>query len=707
MAIVLVRNIMSSKRHYDKIYFYILLLAFIILLNLSSITYAQPLPYQYQNYYLYRDLFSPLPFPLFGSFPNASISPVNNLCVPYVPFIPPAFEFNNPLYFTFPNNMLSVPSITISDKIVPFSPYTLLTPGSSWFISPQSYPMYGNFSGLLASPINSTFMSFPSYNPYPYGFTGYPSRPAPYTTGPAPYTTGFTPYTTGPGMYATGFNLYSTGPAPYTTGPIPFSSTLSSPINTINLPSFPRVCGLGPSEVYPANTPALWSVINYTEKPLFVPGEFLMRFKPGISPSEMDSVHAKYGTCEKYTHSRFGFKKVMIPPIDGRDQFLPVLELCALYNSEPSVEYAEPNFFLYAYAPPNDQFYNYQWHLKPDQTDVETAWEHATGIGVTVAVIDSGVAYENYYDPVAGIQYEPAWDLSYYFSALVANKFPAPQDFVWRDDHANDDYGHGTHVAGVIKQHTNNFYGAAGIAYNCKIMPIKALAGLRGAPPDWIGLASTADAIAEAVGHAVLNRAQIINMSCGSDYPSASLEIAINNAVGAGVVCIAAAGNDDDTRFNYPAAYPSCIAVSATTLDKKRAPYSTYGDWIDVCAPGGVVRDPDTGILIDLNGDYVGDGIYQQSFSWFLSYPKPPVLPFDVFTNFDFGPSEGTSFSAPIVSGIVALMLESNPGLTPSQVRDILRGTATKLSSLYYDDRFGYGMVNAKLAVLAAQDLLL
>jgi subtilisin family serine protease len=243
-------------------------------------------------------------------------------------------------------------------------------------------------------------------------------------------------------------------------------------------------------------------------------------------------------------------------------------------------------------------------------------------------------------------------------------------DFMNWDGHANDDDGHGTHVTGTVAQTTNNGFGVAGVAYGTTIMPVKVLnsAGT-----------GTLQTIADGICYAVDNGADIINLSLGGPSGGETLENAVAYAYNNGVVVIAASGNDN-AAVGYPAAYDAyVIAVGATQYNEVRAPYSNYGASLDLVAPGG-----NTGV--DLNGDGYADGVLQNTFG-------------DTTVDWAYWFWQGTSMAAPHVSGVAALLLVRNPSLTPDGVRSVLQSTAEDLGTAGWDSTFGWGLVDAEVAL--------
>jgi len=390
----------------------------------------------------------------------------------------------------------------------------------------------------------------------------------------------------------------------------------------------------------------------------YVPGEILVKFKDVATKEQIRSINSMYKTSVLYTSPYARFKRIKIPP----DKTVP--EMVELYRKNPLVEYAEPNYIVYAYWTPNDPYYPYQWHFS--QINMPSAWDIEQGGNSTVivAVLDTGVAYEDYGS------YQKAPD-------LAGTNFVLGYDFVNNDSHPNDDNGHGTHVTGTIAQTTNNNLGVAGIAFNCSIMPVKVL--------DTQGI-GTHQQIADGFYYAVNNGAKLINCSLGGPYGSETLYNAVKYAYDQNVIIVAAAGNENEPSISYPAAYDECIAVGAVRYDKTRAPYSNYGAGIELMAPGG-------DISIDQNGDGYADGVLQQTFT----IEGDP-------TSFSYLRFEGTSMATPHVTGIVALMLSH--GISGIEnIRNILHFTAEDLGAPGYDTQYGYGLVDAAAALSYLPDL--
>jgi len=304
---------------------------------------------------------------------------------------------------------------------------------------------------------------------------------------------------------------------------------------------------------------------------------------------------------------------------------------------------------------PNDEYFKYQYPLKNTGQFVDSnktysgatgadikatdGWDWATGSeSLVIAVIDTGVA--------SGHE-----DLQ--------NKMVSGYNFVANSTQTQDDNGHGTFVASVAAAETNNSKGMAGICWKAKIMPLKTMDSK--GEGDYYQLAL-------AIRYAAEHGAKVLNMSLGGEDDTPYLKEACQYAVSKGCVLVASTGNDH-AQVLFPAAYDDyCLAVGATDANDQVAPFSNFGPEVDVAAPG----------------------------VWIVGAFFNPKDPTDL-RHYAYG--DGTSFSAPFVSGAAALLLSYKPALTPAQVMNIIRYTADDVNKTTYpgkDAYMGYGRINLK-----------
>ena len=360
----------------------------------------------------------------------------------------------------------------------------------------------------------------------------------------------------------------------------------------------------------------------------------------------------------------------------------PKADLFALaekYQKDPHVRFAEPDVAASVTFTPNDEYFGRQWNFhntSSNNSDINLpeAWEYdasAPNYGgdpsVVVAIIDTGVAYEDYGN------FLKAPD-------LADTAFTAGYDFANEDSHPNDDNAHGTHVAGTIAQSTNNINGTAGIAFKTTIMPIKVLGS------DGSGHMSN---VARGIAFAMNNGADVISMSLEGPQTEVLTE-AVENAAVAGVIMVAATGNSGLASISYPAAYEEVIAVGATRYDATLTAYSNYGNAVDLVAPGG-----DLGV--DQNADGFADGILQQTFAQDNPATGENEADFRTFSYYYF---QGTSMAAPHVSGAAAWLLANQ--VVAANVKDLLTQTARDLGDSGFDTRYGYGLLDLAGAASAA-----
>jgi serine protease len=377
-------------------------------------------------------------------------------------------------------------------------------------------------------------------------------------------------------------------------------------------------------------------------------GRIVVDARDGITEAQLAELNARHGLQLRLNSIHAAEEDLLVAPVpeSRREAVLAAL------RREPLVEAAEPSRVVVGLWKPNDPRYSEQWNLH--LIGAERAWDRkATGKGVTVAVIDTGVAAEED-------------ERCYQARDFGGTAFAPGYDFVHDDGHPFDDNGHGTHVAGTIAETTDNGEGAAGLAYEATIMPLKVL-------DNW-GTGRSED-IADAIRYAADHGAQVINMSLGSPFPDRVMQLACAYAREKGVLIVCAAGNSGGA-VGYPAAFPECLAVSAVGPDGNLAPYSSRGKEIALAAPGGYTRDRSRlqdGVLQNtlLDGDRSTDGYYA---------------------------FEGTSMASPHVAAAAALIMARGER-DPEAVRQALLRAATPKKPA---SRYGAGLLNVDTATAKA-----
>ncbi|MBN1360721.1 MAG: S8 family serine peptidase [Sedimentisphaerales bacterium] len=341
-----------------------------------------------------------------------------------------------------------------------------------------------------------------------------------------------------------------------------------------------------------------------------------------------------------------------------------VRTVCAELRRDAGVEYAQPNYVYHTCAVPNDpkfpDQYAHQLIQMPD------AWDISTGSrDVVVAVLDTGVDvnHPDLKDNIwTNLNEIPDNDIdddeNGYVDDIQGWNFESDNNQLipggWYEIE-----GHGTWVSGVIAGLGNNGEGVCGVNWRCSIMPLR------------MSLELTSDEVAEGLDYATANGADILNMSFGADEfgPEGDpiVKEAIDNAFAQGVLLVASAGNSNTDRALYPAAHYNVMAVSSTNGEDIKTEHSMFGPWVDIAAPGTDI------VTTDFDGEY----IY----------------------------TAGTSFSAPYVAAVGALLLSHRPDLTHTEIRAILENTT---DPVYYGQvdpdqcYVGTGRVNAYTALLNA-----
>jgi thermitase len=364
------------------------------------------------------------------------------------------------------------------------------------------------------------------------------------------------------------------------------------------------------------------------------PDRLLVRFRDPFAESDLSDFLAKHRARVEDHISQLGvYRLVLKEGLDGR--------VLADFRQDSRVVYAEPDYIASGDFTPNDPYYASNQY-GPQKIQANLAWDITHGSSsVVVAVLDTGIA-SNHPD--------------------LAGKVIAGYDFVNHDDDPSDDYGHGTHVAGIIGATTHNGTGVAGVGFDTRLLSVKVL------NQNNSGYYSD---IANGITYATDWGAKIINLSLGGTAPSQTLHDAVIYARNHRALIVAAAGNNASSTPFYPAAYPESLGVGATTSTDERWSLSNYGDNVKVVAPGSSVYST-----------------YWNASSLTYSYKS------------------GTSMATPHVSGVTALMLAVNSNLTDGDLISIIEQTADDLGDPGFDSYFGYGRVNAYRAVSAARPAL-
>ncbi len=311
---------------------------------------------------------------------------------------------------------------------------------------------------------------------------------------------------------------------------------------------------------------------------------------------------------------------------------LQALEL----SNDSNVLYVEPDYVKNISYVPDDTYYDNQWGLP--SINAPTAWDVTAGgsNSTIIAIIDTGVDITH---PDLSPNIIPG------YNALNDSTI------------VTDEHGHGTHVAGIAAARINNTVGIAGLAGNCKIMPIK-VAGASGSM-----LTSN---VAKGIIWAADNGAKVINLSLGGTGYTQTENDAVQYAYNKGVTIVAAKGNSNTSAAHYPADFEHVISVGSVGKTNVKSSFSNYGPTLDVVAPG--------------------ESIYSS------------------IKGGGYGNMQGTSMASPYVAGLAALIVSEKPDLAPDQVSQIITSTCTDLGTVGFDNTYGNGLINAAQALNAEPD---
>ena len=376
----------------------------------------------------------------------------------------------------------------------------------------------------------------------------------------------------------------------------------------------------------------------------FKPGEVLVKFATDVGASQAVTNLAAKGLAIVGEIPSLDVKRVAVPP---GQELMWIEEL----RDAPGLAFVELNYLAYAAETiPDDPHYTEQWDLP--RIRAPEAWDLTTGDDLIIAVIDTGVDLDH--PDLVGKLWTNADEIADNDLDDDGNGYVDDShgwDFVNNDAEPQDDFWHGTHVAGIAAADTDNGQGVAGVSWGARIMPLKVL--------DASGYGNYAD-MASAIVYAAGNGARILNLSLGGKGYSAALAEAVGYARERGCLLAAAAGNDNGA-VRYPAANDGVLAVVATTIWDGRWYRSNYGPEVDAAAPGA-----------DIYSTTLDDA--------YLS-------------------ANGTSTAAPHVSGLAALVWSVQPDLTNDEVARVITETVRDLGTPGWDEFYGWGLIDAYQAV--------
>lgn len=474
----------------------------------------------------------------------------------------------------------------------------------------------------------------------------------------------------------------------------------------------------------------------------FAPGRLIVKLKPGADEkvvvgdvggivttglAEFDQLNVRFSVGKQgklfndFRETALKSEKLSSVYVLEVPEGTDLLQMRAEYENLPQVEYAELDYRMELFQEPDDPLFPHQWYLNnlgaeqnggqgyygidraaghqlvmkfgTEDADIDAleAFQREDEVIIPlVGMIDTGVDLDHE-DLAGNIWTNPGEDLN-------GNGLIDPSDTNGIDDDHNgfaddfhgwdfsgdsaliipvgdndptDYYGHGTHCAGIVAAIRDNTVGVSGINSPCKIMAIKFFPN------------SFVYAAAKSIIYAADMGCDVINMSWGTPYPSELIEDALDYAIDRGVLPIAASGNDGQEQYNYPASFDSVFTVGASNSDDQVTDFSTFGEHIEVVAPG---RD-----ILSLRADFThmyGFGGHIIDEHYYLA--------------------DGTSMAAPCAVGVAASIMAASPGISNQRVMEIIQESADDIIYPYGGDTLyspgkdiysGYGRVNLNSAL--------
>ncbi len=381
-------------------------------------------------------------------------------------------------------------------------------------------------------------------------------------------------------------------------------------------------CGLATHETSVDETPASSQEIRASDRASFARGRILVQPRAGLPEEALAAIVSVHNGRAK----KIGQSDLYVVEVPAATEQAAVAKL----QHNPHLKFAELDRYLEATSVPNDPYYGSQWHLP--KIGAPTAWGIAQGAGVTVAILDSGA---NLHPDLAG-QLVPGWNF-------------------WDNNSDTTDLtGHGTKILGVGAAVSNNGTGVAGLATQAKFMPVRITEPTVGGTYD--------SYLIQGIVYAADNGVRLANASFRNVMGSAAKIEAAQYMRNKGGLVTVTSGNDG-ADMGYTAT-PSMIQVGATDRNDLRPIFSSYGNFVDVAAPG-----------VDI---------------WTTTKEG------------DYAAPQGTSLSAPIVAGVLALMMSANPALSNVEIENLLFTSAVDIGEPGKDIYSGYGRVDATAAVQAA-----